>query len=41
MLVSEHDEGIAEILTGLIQMVAGAGTTVWTVVPRRFSKKIF
>ena len=31
MLVSEHDDWIAEILTGLIQMGAGAGTTVLTV----------
>jgi hypothetical protein len=31
VLVSEHDDWIAEILTGLIQMGAGAGTTVLTV----------
>jgi hypothetical protein len=39
--VSEHDEGIAEILTGLIQMGAGAGTTVLTVVPETVLEEDF
>ena len=41
VLVSEHDEGIAEILTGLIQMGAGAGTTVLTVVPETVLEEDF
>jgi hypothetical protein len=41
VLVSEHDEGIAEILTGLIQMGAGAGTTVFTVVPETVLEEDF
>jgi hypothetical protein len=41
VLVSEHDEGIAEILTGLIQMGAGAGTIVLTVVPETVLEEDF
>ena len=41
VLVSEHDEGIAEILTGLIQMGAGAETTVLTVVPETVLEEDF
>jgi predicted nucleic acid-binding protein len=41
VLVSEHDEGIAEILTGLIHMGARAGTTVLTVVPETVLEEDF
>jgi hypothetical protein len=41
VLVSEHDGGIAEILTGLFQMGAGAGTTVLTVLPETVLEEDF
>ena len=41
VLVSEHDGGIAEILIGLIQMGAGAETTVLTVVPETVLEEDF